>query len=118
MLAHDRNGENLARENGFILLPLYQSQGSDGFFLVREISLRWLTLSAMVRRMRLERVLHLLPGIERDPRHPDTLIVNPNVPRWLALDFLHFFGFRRRHSDGEKIVVSRRPHDITSLSDW
>lgn len=118
LLARDRKGEILAREDGRILLPLYQSQGSDGFFLVREISPRWLRLSAWVRRMRLERLLHLLPGIERDPRHPDTLIVYPKVARWLALDLLHLFGFRRRRSEGGKIVVSRRPHDIRSLTEW
>jgi succinylglutamate desuccinylase len=118
LLARDRNGEILARENGRILLPLYQSQGSDGFFLVREISPRWLRLSASVRRMRLERLLHLLPGIERDPQRPETLIVDSRVARWLAVDFLHLFGFRRRRSEGGKIVVSRRPHDITSLTDW
>lgn len=118
LLARDRNEEILARENGRILLPLYQSQGSDGFFLVREISPRWLRLSALVRRMRLERLLHLLPGIERDPQRPDTLIVDPRVARWLAVDLLHLFGFRRRRSEGGKIVASRRPHDVTSLTEW
>ncbi|MBV8454081.1 MAG: succinylglutamate desuccinylase/aspartoacylase family protein [Deltaproteobacteria bacterium] len=118
LLARDRNGEILARENGRILLPLYQRQGSDGFFLVREISSRWLRLSASVRQMRLERLLLLLPGIEHDPQRPDTLIVHPRVARWLAVDLFHLFGFRRRRSEGEKIVVTRRPHDITSLTDW
>jgi hypothetical protein len=118
LLAHDRKGEILAREYGRILLPLYQSQGSDGFFLVREISPRWLRLSALVRRMRLERLLHLLPGIERAPHRADTLIVDPRLARWLAIDLLHLFGFRRRRSERGKIVVSRRPHDIPSLTDW
>jgi hypothetical protein len=118
LLARDRNGEIVARENGRILLPLYQIQGSDGFFLVREVSRRWLRLSAMVRRMRLERLLRLLPGIEHDCQRPDTLIVDPRVARWLAVDLLHLFGFRRRRSEGGKIVVTRRPHDVTSLTDW
>jgi predicted deacylase len=118
LLARDRNGAILARENGRILLPLYQSQGSDGFFLVREISSRWLRLSSLVRRTRLERLLRLLPGIEHDPHRPETLIVHPWVARWLVVDLLHLFGFRRRRSEGEKIVVTRRPHDVTSLTDW
>lgn len=117
LLAHDRNGKILARENGRILLPLYQSQGSDGFFLVREISSRWLRLSALLRRMHLERLLHLLPGIERDPLRRDTLIVDPRVARWLAVDFLHLFGFRRLPSEGGKIILSRRPHDVLSLTE-
>ena len=118
LMARDRNGPILARENGRILLPLYQSQGSDGFFLVREVHPRWLRLSALVRRMHLERLLRLLPGIEGDPVRPDTLIVDPRVARWLSVDFFHLFGFRRRRSEGRKLVVSRRPHDVTSLADW
>jgi len=109
LLARDRNGEIRARENGRILLPLYQNQGSDGFFVVRVISPRWLRLSALVRWSRLESLLYLLPGIDRDPQRPDTLIVDPGVARWLAVDLLHLFGFRRRRSTGGKVLLSRRP---------
>jgi predicted deacylase len=114
LLAHDRRGEIRARESGRILLPLYQSQGADGFFLVREISPRWLTVSASLRRLRLERLLPLLPGIRRDPHRPETLIVDPRVARWMATEFFHLLGYRRRRSEGGKIVVSRRPHDVES----
>jgi predicted deacylase len=116
VLAHDRHGPVLARESGRILLPLYQSQGSDGFFLVREVSPRWLQVSALMRRVRMERVLPALPGIRRDARRPDTFIVDPKVARWLAVDFFHLLGYRRRRSEDGKIVVSRRPHDVRSLS--
>lgn len=37
LLAHDRNGEVRAREDGILLMPLYQAQGEEGFFLGREI---------------------------------------------------------------------------------
>ncbi|MBK6930548.1 MAG: succinylglutamate desuccinylase/aspartoacylase family protein [Saprospirales bacterium] len=36
-LADDTTGPVLAPEDGLILMPLYQPQGSDGFFVVREI---------------------------------------------------------------------------------
>ncbi len=35
-LANDRHGPIFAPEDGLILMPLYQSQGSDGFFLIKE----------------------------------------------------------------------------------
>jgi succinylglutamate desuccinylase len=38
LLAHDRAGEIRAPEPGFILLPLYQAMGDDGFFLGREVA--------------------------------------------------------------------------------
>lgn len=38
LLAHDRHGPIYAQADGRILMPLYQQQGDDGFFLVRTIS--------------------------------------------------------------------------------
>lgn len=35
VLADDKNGEIVAPENCLLLMPLYQRQGTDGFFLVR-----------------------------------------------------------------------------------
>ena len=36
-LATDKNGSIQSPEDCLILMPLYQPQGSDGFFLVKEI---------------------------------------------------------------------------------
>ncbi len=36
-LANDRHGAIESPEDGLILMPLYQPQGSDGFFLVKEV---------------------------------------------------------------------------------
>lgn len=36
-LASDRHGEILSPSDGMILMPLYQPQGSDGFFLVKPV---------------------------------------------------------------------------------
>lgn len=38
LLAHDRNGQVTSPMDGRILLPLYQKQGSDGYFLVKELA--------------------------------------------------------------------------------
>ncbi len=40
LLAHDRNGAIRAPYGGLILMPLYQKQGSDGFFIVQEVITR------------------------------------------------------------------------------
>lgn len=37
LLAKDKNGEIHAYDDGLILMPLYQKQGEDGFFLIRQI---------------------------------------------------------------------------------
>jgi succinylglutamate desuccinylase len=40
ILAYDKKGPIEAQEDCLILMPLYQAQGSDGFFLVKDISSR------------------------------------------------------------------------------
>jgi len=37
VLAHDRHGEIRAQQDGLILMPLYQKQGDDGFFLIEKV---------------------------------------------------------------------------------
>ena len=37
ILAYDRNGPISAVEDGLVLMPLYQPQGNDGFFLIRPV---------------------------------------------------------------------------------
>ena len=74
LLARDRHGQIRAQESGQILMPLYQGQGADGFFLVRTVQRFWLRLAVWLRRLRLERLLPLLPGVRRHPdqdRDPD-----------------------------------------------
>jgi len=51
LLAHDRNGEVRAPRTGILLMPLYQSQGEDGFFLGRAVTLRRLRLVTTWRRL-------------------------------------------------------------------
>lgn len=35
-LANDNKGKIIAQTDGYILMPLYQSQGNDGFFIIKE----------------------------------------------------------------------------------
>jgi succinylglutamate desuccinylase len=37
LLAHDRNGPIISPYDATLLMPLYQSQGEDGFFLIEEV---------------------------------------------------------------------------------
>ncbi|MCB9227915.1 MAG: succinylglutamate desuccinylase/aspartoacylase family protein [Chitinophagales bacterium] len=37
VLAHDKHGEIVSHTDGLMLMPLYQSKGEDGFFIVKEV---------------------------------------------------------------------------------
>ncbi|MDT8368252.1 MAG: succinylglutamate desuccinylase/aspartoacylase family protein [Longimicrobiales bacterium] len=108
ILAEDARGVVRAPESGRILMPLYQAQGSDGFFVVREFSPFWLWLSEVMRRVGLASVAHLLPGIRRHPARPGVYVVNRRVARWYALQVMHLLGFRRVREEGDVLVVERR----------
>ncbi len=112
VLARDRTGEITARETGLILLPLYQTLGDDGFFLGREVKQFWLSLSALLRKLRVGHYIHLLPGVRRDPLNEDFLIINTRIARILPLQIFHLLGLRRRRWIDNYLVVSRRAYDL------
>ncbi len=109
LLARDRRGEIRAKEDGMVILPLYQGLGSDGFFWGRPMSQARLTLAERVRRLRLDRLLPLLPGVRRDPSHPDRLRASTRIARLYPLEVFHVFGYRRITEDGSELIVARQP---------
>jgi succinylglutamate desuccinylase len=111
LLARDSAGPIVARERGRILLPLYQGQGSDGFFLIREFSPFWLRVSALLRRWSVDRWARSLPGVRQHPERKEAYLVDPSVARWFAPDVFHLLGFRKLRSEGDRLVFTRRRHD-------
>jgi succinylglutamate desuccinylase len=111
LLAQDSHGKVLAPETGLILLPLYQGKGNDGFFVAREVRPLWLKVSTVMRRLRLDRMLHLLPGVTRHPQRDDTLVADTQITRVYPLEVFHLMGFRKLRRDGPFLTVARRKHD-------
>ena len=117
-LAKNIHGRIRAIESGVILMPLYQKLGNDGFFVGRQISPFWLRLSGILRRIGIQKIIHFLPGVRRDPGDPSTLIVDTRVARLFPLQIFHLLGFRRRRWVHHKLVVSRRRHDTSGPFKW
>lgn len=116
VLAMNREGTILAPEKGRVFMPLYQSQGDDGFFLAREVSMFWLGLSATLRKIKFESVLTLLPGVNRDPMEKHTLIVNKRIARFLAVEIFHLLGFRSKQRFENEIRFTRREYDVRGVA--
>ena len=108
ILADSKAGTVSRPQPGIILMPLYQGLGNDGFFVVQEISKFWLLLSAWVRRLHLERVVHWLPGVKKHGEIEGAFAVDTRKARWLALEFFHLLGFRRHAKSPEQLVMIRR----------
>lgn len=113
VLARDQYGAVRAPRSGQMLMPLYQKLGEDGFFIGHRISPFWLWLSGVLRRMKIQNMIHLLPGVRRNSVDPATLIINTSIARLFPLQIFHLLGFRRRRWVNNKLIVSRRRHDTS-----
>jgi succinylglutamate desuccinylase len=109
LLARDKSGEIRAPRDGFVLLPLYQGQGAEGFFWGREMSATRMRVSEALRTMKVDRFLHLLPGIRRDPQEPARLVVDERVSRLYPQDVFHTFGYRRLRKQSAFVTLERQP---------
>lgn len=115
-----RKGQVLAEFNGrevraafdaLLLMPRYQPQGEDGFFLAAPVRPIWLSISKWLRHMGVERLVPLLPGISPHPTEKNRFVVAAGKNGWVpprVVDVMHICGYRRRHSEGELLVFSRR----------
>ncbi len=111
------DGETVrAPEAGRILMPLYQNQGDDGFFLVRDVRRFWLGVSALLRRLRIDRIAPLLPGVRRHPYIANAVVVDRRVARWFTVEVFHLLGFRRKIEQGHQLIMARRHFD--EPADW
>lgn len=111
-VARDRRGEVQTPVEGRLFLPLYQAKGEEGFFIVREVSPFWLRTSALLRRLRLDRLARLLPGVEPHPDREETLIVHPLLAGRPTVDLFHLLGYRRERPEGGRLVLSRRKEAV------
>lgn len=110
-VATDVRGPVTVEHDGRLLMPLYQKQGQDGFFIIHDVSDLWLRASHVLRTLGVDRHLHRLPGISGDPARPDALVVDRRVARWFALELLHLAGYRKHEEAGTRLVMRRRCYD-------
>lgn len=111
VVARDRDGTIAVGEDSRLLMPLYQAQGEDGFFLVREFSPFWMRVSYVLRRAGVSRIAHWLPGVQRTADAPDEVVVDKRIARFFARQLFHLLGFRQLEDAGEQLVMRRRPFD-------
>ncbi len=107
-LAHNGDHVITSPENGLILMPLYQAQGEDGFFIIRRVRTFWLRISALLRHVRTDRIVHWLPGVKRHPDVPGAFTVDRRRARWFALEVFHLLGYRRSVASKQTLVVTPR----------
>ncbi len=111
LLAHDgphAEAQVTAPFSGVLLMPRYQPKGLDGFFMGKTVEPFWLRVSAVLRKLRMERVISLLPGVQQNHHGPNTLAVDPKIARFFTLEFFHLLGYRKHVEHEQRLVFSRR----------
>ena len=118
LLARSGTREIRSPENGRIFMPLYQKQGFDGFFIIKEINPFWLGVSSILRRLRAEAILPSLPGIQGLDGKYDTLTVDNRIAKWYVIEVLHLLGYRRAKRENGQMIVRKRAYDVEGPKDY
>lgn len=108
LLADSNEGSIYAQKHARIFMPLYQSKGIDGFFMIRRIKPIFLRISALCRKYRLDRLLSLLPGVRWKDATKSSLMVDKRIARFFTKDIFHLFGFRSVKTDKNHYVMHNR----------
>ncbi|MCM4150294.1 aspartoacylase [Arenibacter sp. N53] len=108
LLAEHNKKAVLALQKSNIFMPLYQSQGEDGFFLIRRVPKLALWLSAVLRKIRIPALLPILPGVSWADKKKGNLLVNERTARFLAKPLFHLLGYRNRQINKNEILMSSR----------
>ena len=91
-------------------MPLYQSQGSDGYFLIRKISPFFLLLSEFLRTYKTDRIFVMLPGVRWTSDLKDTMVVNLRIARLITKQLFHLFGYRSKQKDRTHLIIKNREY--------
>jgi succinylglutamate desuccinylase len=115
LLAFHKGKEVRAEQSGRIFMPLYQAQGEEGYFILKNISKFWLGLSKVLRKWKVDNILRVIPGVKQDPQNNFTLIVDPKIARFLAKEIFHLFGYRQQIYRDDKLHFIKRDRKLSEM---
>ncbi|MDU8884705.1 succinylglutamate desuccinylase/aspartoacylase family protein [Yeosuana sp. MJ-SS3] len=108
LLAKSNNEIIKSKKKGKLFMPLYQDIGEEGFFIIRRISPFVLKLSKILRNLKADSLLVLLPGVSWQDKNKQTLEVDLKTAKFLAKQIFHLFGYRSRQIDETHIKFFSR----------
>ncbi|MEP4534747.1 MAG: succinylglutamate desuccinylase/aspartoacylase family protein [Cyclobacteriaceae bacterium] len=122
LIARSDGNEIRPKQHTTLFMPLYQSQGDDGYFLIRKTPVFFLWLSALLRRTKIDRLFPWLPGVSWASAEREEMTVNLKVARLIARQVFHLFGYRSRQYGKTHLVVTSREfkskHKDYAHEDW
>ncbi len=107
-LAKSNGNKIVASESAQVFMPLYQGKGNDGFFEIRHVPKVFLNLSGVLRTIRFDKLLPLLPGVKWSNSKKEKLNVNLKVARFFSKQFFHLLGYRSKQIDKTHLRMKNR----------
>ncbi len=105
-VATDSDGDITSPSSGCMLMPLYQGQGEDGFFVARELGEVRLQVSAALRKLGVDGLLSWLPGVHVAGPSKDELELRGVAEGPVMQEALRLLGYRK--AVGESKLARRR----------
>lgn len=96
IIATNNQTEINSKYNSRIFMPLYQKKGAEGFFLIKTVKPFFLRLSSVLRVLKVDGLLSILPGIAWLNKEDGVLKVNLKIARFMAKPLFHLLGYRSR----------------------
>jgi len=107
-LATENNKNIKSKYNAKIFMPLYQAKGNEGFFVIRRIPPIFLKLSEIIRKLKADTLITMLPGINWMDKQNGVLRVNLKVTRYFAKQIFHLFGYRNKQRNTTHMLLFNR----------
>lgn len=108
VLATSNNKPVFSKYHAKLFMPLYQKKGKEGFFIIKQIPPFFMNLSTVLRRMKVDNLLVLLPGVFWENDKKKVLVVNLKVARFLAKSIFHLLGYRNKQVDATHMKLYNR----------
>jgi len=103
-----------APKNYQIFMPLYQKKGEDGFFYIQRLSKFKLRVARVLRQLKAENLLTILPGINKLNFY--TLSIPRTLCKYIPKRVFFALGYRKSQEiEGEKVYFTKQERKIRSL---
>ncbi len=113
-IAFYQNEPIITQKKRQLFMPLYQSKGYEGFYYIRSIPYFFLWISKYLRKLRVDALLAILPGVKWASAKKDALYVDRRIARFFAKSLFHLLGYRTREIDESHLVLKNRERNSKS----
>jgi hypothetical protein len=108
VLALSNKKEIISKYNAKVFMPLYQTKGNDGFFIIKTIKPFFLKLSVLLRQLKVDNLFVLFPGISWENKENKVLKVNLRIAKFLVKPIFHLLGYRNTQIDKTHLKLYNR----------